>query len=71
MYVFGSGRRGWIGGEWMRRLGLGVTNPVGTRRVLAVCMCLGYCGVDGVGGEWVRAWTRDWRGWVVLCLCEL
>ena len=27
MYVFGSGRRGWSGCEWMR--GLGFTNPVG------------------------------------------
>ena len=27
MYVFGSGRRGWRRGEWMRGLGLGFTNP--------------------------------------------
>ena len=47
MYVFGSGRRGWRGGEWMRGLGLGFTNPVGTREVLDVCQCFG-CG----GGEW-------------------
>ena len=30
MYVFGSGRCGWKGGEWMRELCLGFTNPVGT-----------------------------------------
>ena len=32
MYVFGSGRCGWRGGEWMRGLGLGLdfTNHVGT-----------------------------------------
>ena len=30
MYVFGSGRCGWRGGECMRELGLGFTNPVGT-----------------------------------------
>ena len=30
MYVFGSGRCGWRGGEWMRELGLGFTNHVGT-----------------------------------------
>ena len=30
MYVFGSGRCGWRGGEWMRELDLGFTNPVGT-----------------------------------------
>ena len=43
MYVFGSGRRGWRGGgdEWMRGLGLGFTNPVGTVEVLDVCLCFG------------------------------
>ena len=30
MYVFGSGQRGWRWGDWMRRLALGITNPVGT-----------------------------------------
>ena len=49
MYVFGSKRRGWRGFEWLRRLGLGFTNPVGTWRVLDVCLCCG--GVGGVGGE--------------------
>ena len=38
VYVFGSGRREWGGGEWMRGLGLGVTNPVGTGGVLDVCV---------------------------------
>ena len=51
MYVFGSGRRGWRGGEWMR--GLGFTNPVGTGEVLDVCLCFGCGGVGGVGREWV------------------
>ena len=32
------------GGEWIRGLGLGFTNPVGTGGVLDVCLCLG-CGV--------------------------
>ena len=50
MHVFGSGRREWRGGEWMRGLGLGFTNPVGTWGVLDVCLCFG-CG--GEGGEWV------------------
>ena len=27
------------GGEWMRGLGLGFTNPVGTGGVLDVCLC--------------------------------
>ena len=45
--------RGDVGGEWgqwIRGLGLGITNPVGTGGVLYVCPCLG-CG--GIGGEWV------------------
>ena len=67
MYVFGSGRCGWRVGEWMRGLGLGFTNPVGTGGVLGVCL---YFGCDGVGGEWVGAWTRVGSGGVVLCLCE-
>ena len=31
---------GGEGGEWMRELGLGFTNPVGTGGVLDVCLCL-------------------------------
>ena len=38
-------------GEWIRGLGLGFTNPVGTGGVLEVCLFLG-CG--GVCGEWVE-----------------
>ena len=49
MYVFGSGRCGWREGEWMRGLGLGFTNHVGTGGVLGVCLCLGCDGVGGVG----------------------
>ena len=48
--------RGGVGGErgeWMRGLGLGFTNVVGTWGVLDVCLCLGCGGVDSVGGEWV------------------
>ena len=52
MHAFGSGRCGWRGGEWMRELGLGFTNPVGTGGVLEACLCFGCCGVGGVGGEW-------------------
>ena len=50
----------WLGavwvewGEWMRELGLGFTNPVGTGGMLDMCLCFG-CG--GVGGEWV--WGMD------------
>ena len=36
---------GGEGGEWMRELGWGFTNPVGTGEVLDVFLCFG-----GVGG---------------------
>ena len=73
MYVFGSGRCGWRvgGGEWMRELGLGFTNPVETGGVLDMCLCFGCGGVGGVGGEWVGAWDRVGSGVAVLCLCEV
>ena len=51
--VFCLGGVGGEGGEWMRGLGLGFTNPVGTGGVLDVCVCLGCGSVGGVGGEWV------------------
>ena len=44
---------GGEGGEWIRGLGLGFTNPVRTGGVLDVCLCLDCGGVGGVGGEWV------------------
>ena len=42
-------RRGVVGegGEWIRELGLGFTNLVGTRGVLDVCLCFS-CGGLGV-----------------------
>ena len=71
MYVFGSGRCGWRGGgEWMRELGLGFTNPVGTGGVLDMCLCFGCVGVGGVAGEWVGGLEpgSGAAGWG--CLCE-
>ena len=65
--MFGSGS---VGGEWIRGLGLGFTNPVGTGGVFDVCLYFGCGGVGGVGGEWVGAWTRVWTDRVVLCLCD-
>ena len=54
MYVFGSGWRGV--GEWMRELGLGFTNPLGTGGVLD--MCFG-CG----GGKWVGDLDKGQERW--------
>ena len=34
----------------MRGLGMGLTDAVGARGVLNVCLCLGF---GGVGGEWI------------------
>ena len=64
----GSGRRGRRGDEYMRGLGLGFTNPVGTGGVLGLFL---YLNCGGVGGEWVVPVTRLWKGGVALCLCEL
>ena len=49
--MFGSGRRGWRGGEWMRGLGLGITKPVAIGGVLDVCLFwLWWCVGGGVLG---------------------
>ena len=43
-------RLGRRGGEWVRGLGLGFTNPVGTGGVLGECLgCGGVGGVAGLG----------------------
>ena len=63
MYVFGSGRCGWRGGEWMGELGLGFTNPVGTGGVLGMCLCFGCGGVGGVAGEWVGGLDKGREPW--------
>ena len=70
MYVFCSGGVGIEGVEWMRGLGLGFTNPVGTGGVLDVCLCFG-CGVmGGVGGEWLGPGSGE-VGWCYVCVrCE-
>ena len=67
MYVFGSGRCGWRGGEWMRELGLGFTNPLGTGGVLDMCLCFGCGGVGGVGGEWLGQGSGA-VGWCYVCV---
>ena len=58
------------GGEWMRELGLGCTNPMGTGGVLDMCLCFG-CG--GVGGEWIGGLDKGrerWGGVYVGVRCE-
>ena len=70
MYMcLARGGVGGEGGEWMRELRFGFTNPVGTGGVLDMCLCFGCGGVGG--GEWVGALTRVGSGGVVLCLCEV
>ena len=59
------------GADWMRGLGLGFANPVGTEGVLDVCLSFGCRGVVDVGGEWIEDLDQGLEGWVVLCLCEL
>ena len=64
---------GGEGGEWMRELGLGFTNPLGTGGSVGhVSLCFGCGGVGGVGGEWVGGLDKgSGSGGVVLCLCEV
>ena len=57
--------RGGVGGEWMRELGLGFTNPVVTGGVLDMCLCFG--GVGGVGGEWVGGLDQRRERWCYVC----
>ena len=71
MYVFVSERRGWRGGEWVRGLGLGFTNPVGTGGVLDVCF--GFGGVGRVSGEVGMGLGPGYVGvgWCYVCVsCE-
>ena len=54
---------GGEGGEWMRELGLGFTNPVGTVGVFDMCLCFGCGCVGGVGGEWVGGLDQGRERW--------
>ena len=49
--------RGGVGGEWMRELGLGFTNPLGIWGVLDMCLCF------GCGGEWVGGLDKGRERW--------
>ena len=46
------------GSEWIRELGLGFTNTLGTVGVLDMCLCFG-CG----GGEWVGDLDKGRERW--------
>ena len=54
---------GGEGGEWMRGLCLGFTNPVRSVGVLYVSLCLGCGGVGDVGGECVEGLDPGLEGW--------
>ena len=66
--MLGSGLCGWRGGEWMRGLGVDVTNQVGTGGMLHVCLCLGCGGMSGVGGEWIAGLDQGLEGWCYICV---
>ena len=51
------------GGEWMRELGLGFTNHVGTGGVLDMCLCFGCGGVGGIGEECVGGLDQGRERW--------
>ena len=63
MYVFGSGRVGGVGCEWVTGLGFGFTNFGGTWRKWDMCLCFGCAGMGGVGGEWVGGLGQGLGGW--------
>ena len=54
MYVFGSGWRRRVGGEWMRGLDLGFTKSVRRWGMLDMWLCLG-CDGEGYGSHY-QSW---------------
>ena len=53
---------GGVEGDLMRGLGLVITNPVGTGKLLDVCLCFGCGGVGGFGEEWVGGLDQGLEG---------
>ena len=64
--------RGGVGGEWMRELGLGFTNPVGTGGVFDMCLFwLRWCGWCRWGvGRGLGPGSVRWGGVYVCVMCE-
>ena len=61
---------GCVGSEWIRGLGLGFTNHVGTGRVWELCLCLGCGGVGFVGEEWLAGLGQGLGNlWCYNCVC--
>ena len=68
--MFGSGRGGGVGGEWVTGLGLGFTNSGGTWGKWDMCLCFGCGGVGGVGGDCFFGLGQGLGGWgVVMSVC--
>ena len=56
----------WVGGpvgEWVRGLGLGITNPGGIGGKWDLCLCFSCSGVGAVGGELVGVLGQGLGGW--------
>ena len=61
---------GRVGSVWVRGLGLGLANPVGTWKVWDVCLCLGYGGVGGgMGG--LGQYLGGCCGFIYVCVVSL
>ena len=69
--------RGGVGGdrgEWVTRLGLGLTNSGGTWGKWNMCLCFGCDGVCSVGGEWMGVLDQGMGGWggnMYVCVVSL
>ena len=57
-----------LGGEWVRGLGLGFTNPGGTWGNWDMCLCFGCGGVGGGGGGCLGPGSVR-VGWCYVCVC--
>ena len=62
--------RGGVDGEWIRRLGLAFTNPVGNEGQCWICVCV-WVAVVWVCMWGVGSWIMVWKGggWCESRLC--